>query len=192
MDDSNVAIADPQNTTVDSDNIGSDISSEPPPYSPSREDQGTDSDARPSGDAIRLQQQLGLYNGISLIVGCIIGSGIFLSPKSVLENAGSVGMSMVVWVVSGVFSLIGALCFAELGTTILASGGEYSYILFAFGELPAFVLLWATLIIINPTGQAIIALTFANYVMQPFVGDCENPSAGVVQIVAILCLGKIF
>ena len=141
---------------------------------------------------VRLRQEIGLFNGMTIIVGCIIGSGIFLSPKSVLENAGSVGMSMVVWVVSGVFSLIGALCFAELGTTILASGGEYSYILFAFGELPAFVLLWATLIIINPTGQAIIALTFANYVMQPFVGDCENPSAGVVQIVAILCLGKIF
>ncbi|XP_033626182.1 Y+L amino acid transporter 2-like isoform X2 [Asterias rubens] len=192
MDDSNVAIADPQNTTVDSDNIGSDISSEPPPYSPSREDQGTDSDARPSGDAIRLQQQLGLYNGISLIVGCIIGSGIFLSPKSVLENAGSVGMSMVVWVVSGVFSLIGALCFAELGTTILASGGEYSYILYAFGSLPAFIVLWVTVLIINPTGQTIVAMTFAYYVIQPFYPhpDCPPPDI-FIRLLTILCLALL-
>ncbi|XP_022082359.1 Y+L amino acid transporter 2-like isoform X3 [Acanthaster planci] len=142
-------------------------------------------------NSVRLRQEIGLFNGVNIIMGCIIGSGIFLSPKSVLDNAGSVGLSMMVWATSGIFSLIGALCFAELGTTITASGGEYSYIMYAFGQLPAFILLWSTLIIINPTGQAIIALTFANYVSQPFYGECVDPSTGHVQMLAILCLALL-
>ena len=141
---------------------------------------------------VRLRQEIGLFNGMTIIVGCIIGSGIFLSPKSVLDNAGSVGMSMIVWIVSGIFSLIGALCFAELGTTILASGGEYSYILSAFGALPAFLVLWVTVLIINPTGQTIVAMTFSFYVIQPFFPDPDCPPPDVViRILTILCLGEL-
>ncbi|XP_038069786.1 Y+L amino acid transporter 2-like isoform X3 [Patiria miniata] len=158
--------------------------------SPDRAREGGDGGSSRS-DNVMLRQEIGLFSGINIIVGCIIGSGIFLSPKSVLDNAGSVGMSMIVWVVSGIFSLVGALCFAELGTTFLASGGEYSYIMRAFGNLPAFILLWSTLIIINPTGQAIIALTFANYVTQPFYGDCGAPPVGLVQMLAVLCLALL-
>ncbi|XP_072169684.1 Y+L amino acid transporter 2-like isoform X1 [Diadema setosum] len=142
-----------------------------------------------SHEPVRLRKEIGLVNGITIITGCIVGSGIFLSPKSVLENAGSVGMSLVVWTVSGIFSLIGALCFAELGTTIVKSGGEYSYIFTAFGPLPAFILLWVTLLIINPTGQSIIALTFANYVVQPFYADSDcGPPDIFVRLLAVMCI----
>lgn len=148
-------------------------------------------DSSSNDSRIALKPEIGLFSSVTIIVGCIVGSGIFLSPKSVLDNAGSVGMSMVVWVVSGIFSLIGALCFAELGTTIPKSGGEYAYIMASFGDLPAFVLLWVTLIIINPTGQTIVALTFAYYVVQPFypTEDCPPPDI-FVRLMAILCLGK--
>lgn len=141
---------------------------------------------------IALKPQIGLFSSSTIIVGCIVGSGIFLSPKSVLENSGSVGMSMIVWIVSGIFSLIGALCFAELGTTIPQSGGEYAYIMAAFGDLPAFLLLWVTLIIINPTGQAIVALTFAFYVVQPFfpTDDCPPPDV-FIRLMAIVCLALL-
>ncbi|XP_038069783.1 Y+L amino acid transporter 2-like isoform X1 [Patiria miniata] len=186
-----VALADPINTTAGSDqNAGSEISSEPPPYTPKEEETG----AKPNDNdsVVRLQPQLGVFNGITLILGCIIGSGIFLSPKSVLENTGSVGMSMIVWVVSGIFSVIGALCFAELGTTITASGGEYSYILTAFGSLPAFLVLWVTVLIVNPTGQTIVAMTFAYYVIQPFFPDPDCPPPDVfVRILTVLCLALL-
>ncbi|XP_054748210.2 Y+L amino acid transporter 2-like isoform X1 [Lytechinus pictus] len=141
---------------------------------------------------VALKAEIGLFSSSTIIVGCIVGSGIFLSPRGVLDSAGSVGMSMLVWVISGIFSLIGALCFAELGTTIPRSGGEYAYIMACFGELPAFLLLWVTLIIINPTGQTIVALTFAYYVIQPFyqIEDCPPPDI-FVRLMAIICLALL-
>lgn len=70
------------------------------------------------------------------------------SPKGVYENCGqSAIIALSVWVFCGAFSLIGALCFAELGTTINKSGGEYTYILEAYGDLPAFLYLWVSMFI---------------------------------------------
>ncbi|GFO25040.1 large neutral amino acids transporter small subunit 2 [Plakobranchus ocellatus] len=127
-------------------------------------------------EEIRMRQHLSLGNGIGIIVGIIVGSGIFISPKGVVLEAGSVGSSLIIWAISGAICLLGAMCYAELGTAVLKSGADYAYINEAYGKFPAFLYLWVAVIIILPTGNAITALTFANYVLQPIVPTCGPPS----------------
>ncbi|KAL7644942.1 UNVERIFIED_CONTAM: hypothetical protein RMT77_004759 [Armadillidium vulgare] len=136
-----------------------------------------------------LKKELGLIEGCAIILGIIIGSGIFISPKGVLENTGSVGLSLIVWVSCGVLSMIGALCYAELGTFIPKSGGDYAYIHEAFGSLPAFLFLWDANLIFVPTTNAIMGLTFANYVIKPFFIDCPMPESSIRLLAAVaICI----
>jgi len=135
-------------------------------------------------EIVQLKRTLGLHNGVALIVGLIIGSGIFVSPKGVLQEIGSVGGSLVIWAVCGVVSLIGALCYSELGTSVPRSGGDYAYITEALGHLPGFLFLWCAVIVLMPTGIAIAALTFAYYILQPVFPSCEPPETAVRLIAA--------
>uniref|UniRef100_A0A2I9LQ09 Y+L amino acid transporter 2 n=1 Tax=Centruroides hentzi TaxID=88313 RepID=A0A2I9LQ09_9SCOR len=155
--------------------------------SPRQQEDGAAQKVKPDSDVICLQPKMGLLNGITVIVGSIIGSGIFVSPKGVLLGTGSVGLSLVVWMVSGVFSMIGAYCYAELGCMITKTGADYAYIMEAFGPFVAFLRLWVECMIVRPCSQAIVALTFSFYVLRPIFPDCEPPDEAI-RFLACICI----
>lgn len=72
---------------------------------------------------VELKKNLGLGNCVSLLIGLIIGSGIFISPKGVIMETGSIGSALIIWVACGIFSIIGGISYTELGTMIPKAGG---------------------------------------------------------------------
>lgn len=151
-----------------------------------RQSSSTMSDEPAVDTTVQLQREIGLPSGCAIICGIIIGSGIFISPRGVVDQVESVGMALLVWFLSGVLSMIGALCYAELGTAIPRSGGDYEYIRESLGNLPSFLYLWSAIITIMPAGNAVIALTFANYILKPFY-ECDVP-LNAARLLAGVCL----
>jgi APA family basic amino acid/polyamine antiporter len=98
-----------------------------------------------------------------MVVGGIIGSGIFLNPALVADRVRSVGLTLTVWVLGGIIALIGALVFAELGARRPVAGGGYVYLRDAYGRLPAFLYAWSLLLVIATGAIAAVAVTFASY-----------------------------
>ena len=68
---------------------------------------------------VAMERRLGLLDGVAMIIGSIVGSGIFISPKGVLQSSGSAGLSLIIWSLCGVITFIGAICYAELGLNII-------------------------------------------------------------------------
>ncbi|KAF7279888.1 large neutral amino acids transporter small subunit 1 [Rhynchophorus ferrugineus] len=144
-------------------------------------------EAKTQETEITLKPKMTLVNGITVIVGSIIGSGIFVSPSGVLKHTGSVNVSLLVWVISGLFSMVGAYCYAELGTMIRKSGADYAYIMDTFGPFVAFIRLWIECLIVRPCSQAIVALTFSQYVLKPIFIECDPPD-GAARLLAACCI----
>ena len=101
---------------------------------------------------------------VFIVVGTVIGSGIFLTPGAVVRNAGSGGMALAVWAVGGILSLLGALTFAELGASKPEAGGLYVYLRDAFGPALAFLFGWTMFLVIGSGSLATLAAAFPRYV----------------------------
>lgn len=134
-----------------------------------------------------LKRTLGTTDLTLLVIGNVIGSGIFLVPSSVLKQSGeSVMIATGVWLVGGILSLLGALSYGELGAMDRGSGGLYAYIRDGFGALPAFLYGWTLFFVIGTGTVATLAVAAANYMGQ--FGELTSGQKKVISAALILIM----
>ena len=147
------------------------------------------------GGNLEKHKTLTYLNGLSLVVGLIIGSGIFSSPSQVNSHAGSPGASLVVWAVAGILAWTGAASYAELGGAIPLNGGAQIYLSKIFGEMMGFLFTWTSILVLKPGSAAIIAVIFGEYVVRAAIGaEVEDvnpwinkgPALGALIVVTLL------
>ncbi|KII88471.1 hypothetical protein PLICRDRAFT_111101 [Plicaturopsis crispa FD-325 SS-3] len=150
------------------------------------------------------EKNINLVNGIALVVGLQIGSGIFSSPGVVVANTNSVGASLIVWLVSGLLGWTGASSFAELGSAIPLNGGAQAYLAYSYGPLVSYLFAWTAISALKPGGNAVISLIFAEYSNRIFfhstraeVSPDDIPqwaikltAVGAVVVVSTLCVAS--
>jgi len=108
-------------------------------------------------------RRLGIWDAAAIVVGGVIGAGIFRSASTVAERTGSGWELLLLWAIGGLLTLTGVLCYAELGARRPQAGGVYIYLREAFGQLPAFLFGWTMALINYPGSVAAVATTFADY-----------------------------
>jgi len=140
----------------------------------------------------RLARRLGLFDAVMLVMGGIIGSGIFLNPAEVARHVSTPGLIVGAWLIGGVVAIAGAFVYAELAARRPEVGGQYAYLRDAWGPMPAFLYGWSLLLVIQSGGMAAVAITFARHfhdlVAVP-LPDGAIAAAVLAVLTAINCLG---
>ena len=137
--------------------------------------------AHEKSSAAGLERTLGLKDLTLLIIGTVIGSGIFIVPGAVLRQThGHIAWAMMVWLVGGILSLLGALTYGELSAMNPKAGGLYIFIRDGFGRLPAFLYGWTLFFIISSGSMATLAVAFSSY-----LGEIVPLSPLVAKLAAI-------
>lgn len=119
---------------------------------------------------------LSVFDGVMIVVGIVIGAGIFRTPSMVAGVTGSVDWMLIAWVLGGVLSLIGALCYAELASAFPNAGGDYHFLTRAYGRDVSFFFAWARVAVITTGSIALLAFVFGDY-MSRVVSLGPNSSA---------------
>jgi basic amino acid/polyamine antiporter, APA family len=140
-----------------------------------------------------LPQQLGLLDASMINIGTMLGSGIFFVPTTIALYLHSTSLIMLVWIVGGVVSLLGALSVAELGAAMPRAGGQYVYLTEAYGKIWGFLYGWTTFTVINTASIAAVSVAFATYLgyfihLGP-VAIKVVAILGILSLTAINCLG---
>ena len=145
------------------------------------------------------QKSLTFVNGLALILGLQIGSGIFSAPSQVSNHVPSPGAAILIWLVSGILVWTGAASFIELGLAIPRNGGTQEYLKICYGDYLGFTFTWIYVVIAKPCAMAMIAMIFAENMGSAIVPTSILPVwevktlaiIGIVLITFINCLGTI-
>lgn len=131
---------------------------------------------------------LSLFDAVAMIVGLIVGAGIFGTPSIVAGATGSESMLFAAWIAGGVFSIIGALCYAELATAFPSAGGEYHFLQRAFGRSLAFLYGWARMTVIVAGSIAVFAYLFGDYMSRIVNLGAHSSAIWATLVVAVLTI----
>jgi APA family basic amino acid/polyamine antiporter len=144
----------------------------------------TSSEASPREDS----RELGLWDAVSIIVGIVIGAGIYETAPIVLANVSSPAMALAAWGLGGALSLVGACCYAELASAYPRSGGDYVYLTRAFGRPAGFLFGWAQLAVLMTGSIGMMAYVFSDYAVAGLGLDTSlsSPLAALAIIVLTL------
>ncbi len=141
--------------------------------------------------AARPRPVLDLTDAIALIVGLVVGAGIFKAPALVAANSGSEWAMLAAWLLGGLVSLIGALCYAELATAFPHAGGDYHFLTRAYGKKLSFLFAWARLAVITTGSIALLAFVFGDYCTRLYSLGEHSPAYYAAAIVIVLTLVNI-
>jgi len=117
--------------------------------------------AQPQTQPADLPRVLGASQATAIVVGTIIGSGIFLVPREMMQDVGSSALVYLAWIVGGLLSLFGAMTYAELGAMLPYAGGEYVYLRGAYGDTTAFLYMWTWFAVAKPASIAAVTIGLA-------------------------------
>src|SRR5262249_29248654 len=109
------------------------------------------------------QQRLGLFDATMLVAGSMIGSGIFIVSADIVHDVGSAGWLLLVWGLTGVITMMGALSYGELAAMMPHAGGQYVYLREAYGQLWGFLYGWTLFLVIQTGTIAAVAVAFAKF-----------------------------
>ena len=136
--------------------------------------------------AVEPKKALSSLDTMAMIVGIVIGAGIFKTPALVASNVGSEWGVILLWCAGGVISLIGALCYAELTTAYPNAGGDYHFLKRAFGDSPAFLFAWARVMVIQTGSVAMMGFIIGDYLTQVFALGPYSSSLYALAAVVLL------
>lgn len=152
--------------------------------------------------SLEKHKTLTYLNGLSLVVGLIIGSGIFSSPSQVNSHVQSPGATLLVWASAGVLAWTGAASYAELGGAIPLNGGAQVYLAKIFGEMAGFLFTWCAVCVLKPGSGAIISIILGEYVVRVAIGaevEVVNPwmnkgvaLGGIILVTLVNCISTKF
>lgn len=134
------------------------------------------------------ENTLSIAETVMIIVGIVVGAGIFKTPSLVAANSGSGGVFLMFWIAGGVASLIGALCYAELATSYPNTGGDYHFLTRAYGQGPGFLFAWARMAVIQSGSIAMLAFLLGDYLSEVLYLGAFSGSVYAALVVVLLTL----
>ncbi len=134
------------------------------------------------------RRTLSVIDAVALIIGVVIGTGIFKTPSLIAANTGDNAVFFLAWLLGGAISLIGALCYAELATTYPHTGGDYHYLARAFGRKVAFLFGWARMTVIQPGSIAMLAFVFGDYCSQLLPSVYTSSLGAILAVMSLTAM----